>query len=442
MMDGDVDEVPVRETQLAGDDRLVLASGPSFGAVQIRVVFDGGADVDGDAAGAACAAVAMMERGTTSLDREAFHEALEQVGAQAHGGTRREATVFSMRCLEEALPQAMALLTDMLTAPADDPEELADALDEIGDDAMLQLESPDGAVARVLPTALWPGHTWAVPIDGTRGSRRRIDRRTLRAARRALLSRRAWFGVAADTPERHEPVVRALRDALRDVWGTTDVRPPPVPAVSPVAHVLAKVDDEAQAEVAVASAAPGVETAAWDAVIVHHAVWSGGFGSPLVRTIRSEQGLSYDVHSTLHGGRGASTQVLRLAPTAGDAPRAVEMALHSWRDLSERGVDPASLTRARSLLVGEHLASIDTVRRRLQYAMELARTGRAVSELWEQPRRWMAMDASTVSEAARTYGPGSARWCFVSSSATGDPAPWATVAGGRAVRVAAPDELA
>ncbi len=432
----------VEARPLAGEDGLVLAAGPSFGAVQVRLVIEGGADVDGDVPGAANVAVAMMERGTTSLDREAFHEALELVGAQAHGSVRRDATVFSMRCLEEALPRAMELFTQMLTAPADDADELADAIDEIDDDAMLQLESPDGAVSRVLPAVLWPGQPWSMPIDGTRGSRRRIDRRGLRAARRALMSRRAWIGVASDDPGRHEDTVRALREALRDAWGVSDRRPSASPEARPEGHALAKVDDEAQAELVLAGPAPGVDDASWDAVVMHHAVWSAGFGSPLVRTVRSEHGLSYDVQSTLHGARGASVEVIRMAPSPEQAPLAAELTLGAWRELAEEGVGEAALERARALLLGEHAASLDTVRRRLQAAMELARTGRPLSELWLQPARLLALDAAGVSEAASRYGLGTGGWCFVSSSATGDVAPWGAVSGGRAVRTLVPEDLA
>lgn len=432
----------VEARPLAGEDGLVLAAGPSFGAVQVRLVFDGGADVDGDVPGAANAAVAMMERGTSSLDREAFHEALELVGAQAHGSVRRDATVFSMRCLEEALPRALELFTQMLTSPADDPDELADAIDEIDDDAMLQLESPDGAVSRILPAVLWPGDAWSVPVDGTRGSRRRIDRRGLRAARRALMSRRVWIGVAADDPARHEAAAHGLREALRATWGVSSERSGAAPDARPLGHALAKVEDEAQAELVLTGPAPGVDDPCWDAVVMHHAVWSAGFGSPLVRTVRSEHGLSYDVQSTLHGARGASVEVLRMAPSPEHAPRAVELTLGAWRELAEGGVGDAALARARALLLGEHVASLDTVRRRLQAAMELVRTGRDVSELWQQPARLLALDAAGVSEAASRYGLGTDRWCFVSSSVTGDVAPWRDVSGGRSVQTLLPEDMA
>ncbi|TVQ95262.1 MAG: hypothetical protein EA398_18205, partial [Deltaproteobacteria bacterium] len=162
--------LPVEVHPLSGPDEAVLAHGPCFGLVSVRLEFAAGS-VGEARAGSTALALEMLERGTLRRDRGGLRRALDALGARLGVRVGRNGSAVALRALEEVLPEALALLEEVLLEPADDAEELADAVAEMDEALEAERVEPGAVVGRLLGPALWPGLPWAAPSDGTRASR-------------------------------------------------------------------------------------------------------------------------------------------------------------------------------------------------------------------------------------------------------------------------------
>ena len=170
-----VPELPI-EVRAVEQDEWILAAGPTFGLVDVRIVWPVGASTDGERAGLSALTWDMIERGTRERSRVEFHAALERLGASLHLRMHRQSAQVGLRVLEEYLEPALDLVAEALLSPADDAEEFDELLAETEEGIELSLESPDGAVSRWVPRASWSQAPWCHSIDGLAATRAAITR--------------------------------------------------------------------------------------------------------------------------------------------------------------------------------------------------------------------------------------------------------------------------
>lgn len=402
---------------LADGDELVLSSGPAFGAATVVLTLGDGSAGD-DLAGASSLAMQLLDRGTGSHDRRAFYDALELLGASVHLRAGRGTSSIEVRGLEAVLPEAVDLVIEAMRDPADDEDEWDAVLDELADDAERAVEDPSGAVGQALAPCLWPGRAWGRPVDGTQATRAELELDDVRAARARLFGARARIGVSGDDATRLTEVALRWHDALRSLSPARGVEPPKTPSARFGALATIEMDDP-QAGMSIAWSAPGVHDDAWPAVALHHAVYAGGFTSPLVRRIRAEAGLSYDVISDLIGGREASLQVLEISPEATEVGRVFDEVAACWATFVDRALTPDEVETARERLLGSHAIGLETVRQRLRAAINQRWLGRPVEALTTLPERIRALTIAELEAAATRWGPGAGP-CTAVVAAPGD----------------------
>ena len=66
----------------------------------------------------------LLFKGTSRRSSLEIAEAFDRVGGESNAGTAKESTVYHARVLDEDLPMAVEVLTDMLTSSLIDPDEL------------------------------------------------------------------------------------------------------------------------------------------------------------------------------------------------------------------------------------------------------------------------------------------------------------------------------
>ena len=142
---------------------------PGLPLVSLRVVFPGGSALDpADQPGLTAFADAMLLRGSGDQDAAAFSAALQQHAIDIDVSTSRSATVVSVDCTTEALPVAMKLLDQALSAPRFDADEVDRARGQRIQGRKDDLDEPR-FVASTVGWAQWfgPDHPYSHPTSGT-----------------------------------------------------------------------------------------------------------------------------------------------------------------------------------------------------------------------------------------------------------------------------------
>jgi zinc protease len=377
-----MDPLPI-EVIVVGDDEIIAVEGLCFGVVTLVIEFAAGALSDPPTvAGATNLAFQMLERGTRRRRRAAFHEALDQLGADLGVSVGRTRVRLSLRCFESELEAAVDLLLEALFEPLDAPDELATLRRELAEEVEVQLEEPGGILGWVAPSAMWPSGAAGHPVEGRRRTRGRVRPRALARARTQIRSAPIRIGLAADHPTRLRPIVDRLLLRLRDGSPATQAPQYAPPIEVGTGRVVGiPFPDAEQSEIRMLMRAPCATSPDWPALLVYNAAFSAGFSAPLPRAIRAEAGLSYVVDARFQRERGESLLVVEMAPQATEAARAVRLARETaQRFASEvRACDVAAVVQQ---LAGNHRIAIETAEQRLTAALALRRRGSEVQELW------------------------------------------------------------
>lgn len=313
-------------------------------------------------AGLAVLAAAGLDGGTRGRSAAELAEALESIGAELQSASGWDATTLSLTCVAERLPEALALLAEVVREPAYPEAEVSRARDQ--QLARLHQRAMDpGSLANDWAARLFhaEGVPYGRPAGGTQASVSALDRdsvaafaeRSYRPAGAALvfagdvlveeaarLAEGAFAGWAGEPPARRE--VEALpRYPERTV------------------HVVHR-PGAVQSELRIGH--PGVARGHEDqfALVVANTVLGGSFTSRLNLELRERHGYTYGVRSRFHMRRGAGPFVVSTSVGSEVTADAVRVAMAELEKFASEGPTDAEVEAARDYIAGVFPLRLET----------------------------------------------------------------------------------
>jgi predicted Zn-dependent peptidase len=304
----------------------------------------------------------LVFKGTDSRSAEEIARTMDSVGGQMDAFTAKEHTCFYVSVLDEHLPLAVDLLTDILLHPrfgADDIErEKSVVLQEI---KMVE-DTPDDLIHDLFAERLWPGHPLGRPILGSREVVQGFTRATiLRQFREEYRPEKIIIAVAGRAE--HDRVVElfaARFDGLRAPGTSTDGQPPG-------RRVGVDLVPKALEQVHVIAGFPGLSHTAAEryALYLLNDVLGGSMSSRLFQQIRERQGLVYSIYSSTQAYRDTGILHIYAATDATHFAKVLKLVLQELRKLKKEGVAGAELRRAKEHLKGNLMLSLESTSSRM-----------------------------------------------------------------------------
>jgi zinc protease len=342
----------------------------------------------------------LLTYGSVHLDRVAFQQALDAIGAREHAGTD-----FSVEALEEHFERAVQLLADNLLDPGLPPSALEVVRGQVAQGVGARNASPGFLTQRSVTAALYP------PDDP---SLRLATPETVRAITPAAL--RSYYA-SVFRPDLTTIVVigrirpaaaRAAIEKYFGAWRATGPKPvvdlPPAP---PNKSGIVAVPDASRVQDRVLLA-QNLALARADAdyypLQLGNAVLGGSFYSTrLSIDLRKRSGLVYSVESILQAGRTRSVYLIQYASDPENVARAANLALQELAAMQTAPVGADELTRVKAYLLrqiplGE--AGLESIARGLLGRTEL---GLPLDEPTRAAERYIALDAAAVQDAFRKW---------------------------------------
>lgn len=369
--------VEVRRVE-AGGVEAWLVEDRSNPVLSVSIAFRGGSSLDPDGKwGLAAMASALLDEGAGDLDARAFQGQLEDLAADLGFSASRDAVYGNLRTLSANRDAAFALLGLAVTAPRFDPDAVERVRGQMQASLRRRAEDPDDAANRRFFTAMFPGHPYGRPVEGTPESLAAIGLGDLKAFAAGRLARDALvIGVVGDiTPDQLRGLLVATFAGL-----PATAAPATVPDLPPAAEGQIIVVEMPARQSAVVFGQRGLprRSPEFDALSVVNQVLGGsGLNSRLFDEVREKRGLAYSVytspmpmqHSALWLGR-AGTANERVAET-------VAVIREQWERLAAGGITEAELADARTYLTGSFPLRFTSNRRiaDILVAMQLERLG-------------------------------------------------------------------
>src|SRR5258705_771146 len=235
----------------------------------------------------------MAFKGTSRRTARQIAEEVEAVGGDLKAATSVETTAYYARTLAADVPLALEVLSDILSDPAFDPEELQREQNVIVQEIGAAEDAPDDLVFDKLQETAFPGQPIGRSILGTRESVRSFDRRKL-AAYLSRNYRAPDMVVAAAGAVDHQAVVDEVERRFASFAGPAAPVPEPARFIGG-SHIEAR-DLE---QVHVALAMPGVPQCdpGLFSLQIFTSVLGGGMSSRLFQEVREIRGLCYSIYA-------------------------------------------------------------------------------------------------------------------------------------------------
>jgi predicted Zn-dependent peptidase len=342
-------------------------------------------------------------KGSSKYSAEAIAQVFDGLGGELNASTSREYVVVYGRFLDDQLPVALDVMTDMLISPsfADLDREREVVLEEI---AMVE-DSPQDLIHDVLAEVVLDGHALAHPILGTRESITGASEEDIRAYH----GRRFRFDdmvVAAAGNVDHD----TLRDLLsaRSGGGQGDgrKRSREVPAAHCSRRFVSKETE--QMHVCLGGIGLARDDERRFQLSVLDSLFGGSLSSRLFQEVREKRGLVYSVYSfsSMYEETGLSGIYFGCRPERMDA--VMETVGRELLRLVREPVPDEELRRAKEHLKGRMILGLESTSSRMTRLGKGIITETEILSLDELARRVDAVSSEQVMAlAAEVYRVGS-----------------------------------
>jgi len=301
----------------------------------------------------------MLFRGTerypTSL---ALNTAVEELGSTLHAETGRDYSLFQLALEPELVPQAVALLGELLARPRFSDIELErelilEEINEDYDEQGVEINADD--IARGLA---FGDHPLGQRIIGPRTN---VERFALADVQRHFA---AFYGaknanLCVAGPIEHGAVVEAASRSLAALPAGTRVEVPAAPPLHAGPRLQHVKDAGSQTSLAVLFRAIPELDPAYVALIALLRVLDDGMSTRLHYTLADQKGLAYSIHAAIEPLADTALFEISSATANAKVPSLVRELLVLLDGLRGGKVTDAELAKARTRYRYETLASID-----------------------------------------------------------------------------------
>lgn len=322
--------------------------------VDLHLVVRAGAGADPPGLeGLAAFTAEMVDEGTSARSALDLADAFDFLGARLHIEASFDATTFALHVLSPRLPEALALLAEILVDPAFPAAEVRRKREELLAALLREDDEPALVATKALLAAVYGNDgRYGAPLRGTRVTAQRFERDAVAAfhAARYRPAGGAFLIAAGDI----EPAAFfALLERTLAGWqgeAASPVPPPAAPLREPSAVLVVDRPGAPQSEIRVGHAGPPRTTPDYFPLIVLNTILGGSFTSRLNLKLREEKGYTYGARSLYVPRRGPGPFIASAAVFTGNTADAVADFLGEMRRVRDEAVPDDELDRARRYL--------------------------------------------------------------------------------------------
>jgi len=343
----------------------------------------------------------LLFKGSSKFTAEEIAQVFDTLGGELNASTSREYVVVYGRFLDDQLPVALDVMTDMLLTPtfADLDREREVVLEEI---AMVE-DSPQDLIHDVLAEVVLDGHPLAHPILGTRESIAGASEEDIRAYHQHLF-RFSDMVVAAAGNIDHDHLSGLLLERHQTSDSNDPQRTPAGLEMTPRRHFVTKETE--QMHVCLGGIGLARDDDRRFQLSVLDSLFGGSLSSRLFQEVREKRGLVYSVYSfsTMYKETGLSGLYFGCRPERLEA--VMDTVSRELLRLVKEPVPADELQRAKEHLTGRLILGLESTSSRMTRLGKGVITQTEILSLDELTERIEAVTSEQVLElAAEVYRP-------------------------------------
>lgn len=303
----------------------------------------------------------MLFKGTDRYDAKAIAEQFDAIGGNVNAFTSKEYTCYYAKVLDEHLPIAVDVLSDMFFRSKMDDGELIKEKNVILEEISMYEDTPDDMVHDLMALAAYGEHPLAYPILGTEERLKAMDSSHLRAYMKEHYTiENTVISIAGNIDD-------SVIDLMEKHFGAFDVNGVTEAVTMPAFQSGQALSQKKTEQNHICISFPGCKIGdplQFAMVVLNNAI-GGGMSSRLFQEIREKRGLAYSVYSyhSSHADSGLFTIYAGTAPK--QTKEVLDLTKEVLRDLAVNGLSEDELRKGKEQLKGSLILSLESTGSRM-----------------------------------------------------------------------------
>ncbi len=300
----------------------------------------------------------MVFKGTQHRSAEEIARQVDSIGGNIDAFTAKECVSFSMKVLDEHLPIALDVLSDLVLNPVFDDQDITRERGVILEEIKMDEDNPDYLVHEIFTQNFWKDHPLGRPILGTRDTVKRFERApvfdfyTQRFAPGNVI-------VTAAGNLNHERFVELVTRHFEKMKPASNGFHSAPPKIVPKIILRNKKSLE-QVQICVGVPSYPITHEKRHSSYILNTLLGGGMSSRLFQNIRERQGLAYAIYSDLNPYRDTGCLSIYAGTSRESAVKVVESVVSEFQKLKTELVPAEELRRSKDQLKGSLMLSLES----------------------------------------------------------------------------------
>jgi len=305
----------------------------------------------------------MVFKGTKHRSAEDIARSVDSIGGGLDAFTAKELVSYNTKVLDEHLPLAFDVLSDMVLNPLFRKEDIEKEKGVILEELKMDVDNPEYLLHEIFSSNFYKDHPLGKPIIGTKDTVKKFHRAMIHDYYSRYYSPSNIVITAAGNLN-HERLVDLAREHFEDLRVSGALPPAKVPV--PHARLVFKNKTSLeQTHLYMGVPAYPFPHELRFSCYVLNTVLGGGMSSRLFQNIREKQGLAYSVYSDLSMYRDTGCMAIYAGTSIESAGKVVECIVKELREIKENLVPAEELRRAKDHLKGSFMLGLESTSSRM-----------------------------------------------------------------------------
>src|SRR3954465_10796138 len=345
--------------------RLITESMPHVRSVSIGVwLTRGSRHESSEQSGIAHFVEHMLFRGPRTRTAEDIAQAIDSIGGQLDAFTAKEYASYYIKVLDEHLPLAIDILSDIVRNLAFSPEDIEREKKVVLEEIKMVEDTPDDLVHELFTQGFWANHPLGRPILGTKETVEALNSELLRDYFRNAYTAKNLIVSAVGNLE-HERV----RELVEEKFGSLAASGEPALEQSPqvARNILIRNKELEQSHVCLGVGSYAQNHDDRYASYVLNTLLGGSMSSRLFQNVREKRGLAYAVFSGLSAYRDAGSFTIYAGCSNDAVGEGIHLCVEELRVVKNAAVPDSELQRSKDHLKGSLMLSLENTASRMSH---------------------------------------------------------------------------
>jgi len=300
----------------------------------------------------------MLFKGSANRSAEAIARQVDSIGGNMDAFTAKECICFNMKVVDEHLPVAMDVLSDLVLHPLFKDEDITREKGVILEEIKMDEDSPDYLVHEIFTQSFFQDHPLGKPILGTRDTVRTFKRTNVVDFYQRCFTPENIIVCAAGNLE-HKRFVDLVKKHFGQIKtvkkGKRSSRPKTASRI-----MLRNKKSLEQVQICLGVPSYPIAHEQRYASYLLNSLLGGGMSSRLFQNIRERQGLAYAIYSDLSPYRDTGCLCVYAGTSRESAAKVVTSVVRELYRLKSETVSAEELRRSKDQLKGSLMLSLES----------------------------------------------------------------------------------